>query len=77
MDGCDFNAEPFLIFLIERLISFFVIIFGFVAILFGVFRQKKPFLKIGEEEDFLDSLFLFQDEALLIRDVELQVIVNL
>ena len=62
---------------VNKRLFFFAIIFGFVAILFGVFRQKKPFLKIGEEEDFLDSLFLFQDEALLIRDVELQVIVNL
>ena len=38
MIGFDFNAEPFLIYLIERLISF-AIIFGFEAIRFGVFRQ--------------------------------------
>ena len=55
----------------------FAIIFGFVSILFGVFWPKKPFFIIGEEEDFLDSLFLFENEALLIVDVELQVIVNL
>ena len=48
-----------------------------VAILFGAFRPKKPFFIIGEEENFLDSLFLFEDEALFIFDVELQVIVNL
>ena len=57
--------------------SFFAIIFGFVAILFSVFRPKKPFFIIGEEENFLDSLFHFKDEALLIVEVELQVIVNL
>ena len=58
--------------------SFFAIIFGFVAILFGVFRPKEPFFIIGEEEDFLDSLFLFKDEPSwsLFIDVELQVIVN-
>ena len=39
--------------------SFFAINFGFEAILFGVFRPKKTFSIIGEEEDFLDSLFLF------------------
>ena len=44
MDGCDFNAEPYLIFLIERLISFFAIIFGFVANLLVVFR--KPYLLV-------------------------------
>ena len=65
-----------LFFVIKRLF-FFAIIFGLVAILFGVFQPEKPFFIIGEEENFLDSLFLFEDEALLIVDVELQVIVNL
>ena len=65
-----------LFFVIKRLF-FFAIIFGFVAILFDVFQPEKPFFLIGEEENFLDSLFLFEDEALLIVDVELQVIVNL
>ncbi len=45
MSGFDFKAELFSIFLIEILnISFFAIIFGFVAILFVVFR--KPYLLI-------------------------------
>ena len=42
----------------------FAIIFGFVANLFGVFWPKKPFFIIGEEEDFLESLFLFRDNII-------------
>ena len=64
-------------FFVNKRLFFFAIIFGFVFILYGVFWPKKPFFIIGEEEDFLDSLFLFENEALLIVDVELQVIVNL
>ena len=74
MSSLSFDADPFLSI---QGSSFFAIIFGFEAILVDVFRPKKPFFIIGEEEDFLDSLFLFKDEALLIVEVELQVIVNL
>ena len=64
-------------FFVNKRLFFFAIIFGFLFILYGVFWPKKSFFIIGEEEDFLDSLFLFENEALLIIDVELQVIVNL
>ena len=64
-------------FFVNKRLFFFAIIFGFVFILYGVFWPKKPFFIICEEEDFLDSLFLFENEALLIVDVELQVQVNL
>ena len=74
MSSFSFDADPFLSI---QGSSFFAIIFGFVANLVDVFRTKKPFFILGEEEDFLDSLFLFKDEALLIVEVELQVIVNL
>ena len=69
-----------ILFFVIRRLFFFAIIFGFVDILFGVFQPEKPFFIIGEEENFLDSLFLvfwrwtswtlcflfFEDEALLI-----------
>ena len=55
MSSLSFDADPFLSI---QGSSFFAIIFGFVA-----------FFKIGEEEDFLDSLLLFKDEALLIVEV--------
>ena len=74
MSSLSFDADPFLSI---QGSSFFAIIFGFLFILYGVFWPKKSFFIIGEEEDFLDSLFLFENEALLIVDVELQVIVLL
>ena len=74
MSSLSFDANPFLSI---QGSSFIAIILGFVAILVDVFRPKKPFFIIGEEEDFLDFLFQFNNEALLIVEVELQVIVNL
>ena len=63
ISGLDFNADPFLaVFIFEGLL-FFVIIFGFAAILFlGIFMLKETF---GEVVDFLGFLFLLEVEALL------------
>ena len=59
--GLDLNAETLPAeFLFEGL-------FFFASSLFGVFSLKETFLflLIGEEEDFLDFLFLLETEALL------------
>ena len=63
MSSLYFNADPILsVFLIKRLL-FFAIIFGCVAPLWWI-PAKKTFFIVGEEEYFLDSPFLFEDEAL-------------
>ena len=63
ISGLDFNAEPFLaVFIFEGLL-FFVILFGFAAILFlGIFMLRETF---GEVVDFLSFLFLLEVEVLL------------
>ena len=68
MSGLDFNAEPFLTLLIERLLflpSLFSA-FHFSAILFGVVRLIiETFFLIVEEEVFLDFPFHLVVKALL------------
>ena len=66
ISGLDFDAETFLAVLLLADI-FFVSLFGFADILFGAFSLLENFRSrlIGEEEDFLDFLFLLEVEALL------------
>ena len=68
ISGIDLDADTLLEEILFEILFFFASIFGFARnILFGVFNFKETFLFlfIGEEEDFLDFLFLLEMEALL------------
>merc|ERR1719341_1714724 len=71
MDGIscfDFNEEPFLVVILFDDVFFLASFFGFAAAIIledFMLLDTFLFLLIGEEEDFLGFLFLFEIEALL------------
>ena len=71
MDGIscfDFNEEPFLVVILFDGVFFLASFFGFAAAIIledFMLLETFLFLLIGEEEDFLGFLFLFEIEALL------------